>query len=158
MDVSSGVAHGAPAGIAKLSTSGCVKVSSAFVSGTGYHCGSALKLQSGFSSSSAKNTKLGSALWRSSVAAHPSSDESKTIQRMASTRASVEAPAPRTKTAILRSADTAGAVRFLLICITILPQSSGVYHSPRALHPPVRIIRATGNYVRVWALEQFKFT
>ena len=122
-DVSTGLGCGAAA-IAKVSTLGdVVVVSSACVSGTGYHCASALKLrheQSGFSSSQVKATgasKLVSVLWGSSAAASSSLDESKVVQLSISARASVETPAAPSKSSIVWSADTAGAVCFLFLIL-----------------------------------------
>jgi len=107
-DLSTGLGSRVPA-LSKLPKSGsCVK-------GTviRYHSKNAVKLPS-FASSQAKVTKLGSALWGSSIAcasSSSSSDEFQASQRSISTRASVEAPATPPKTTIVRSADTAGAVR-----------------------------------------------
>ncbi|KAG0612189.1 hypothetical protein M758_6G009100 [Ceratodon purpureus] len=113
-EVSSGLGCG---GLASkvVSKSGCVSVSSAAcVSGAGYHCGSGLKLQSSSSQVKANGaSKLGSALWGSSVVLSSASDEVKVAQRSVSARASVEAPDAPAKTSIVRSADTAGAVLVL---------------------------------------------
>ena len=162
-EVSSGLGCG---GLASkvVSKSGCVSVSSAAcVSGAGYHCGSGLKLQSSSSQVKANGaSKLGSALWGSSVVLSSASDEVKVAQRSVSARASVEAPDAPAKTSIVRSADTAGAVRFLLlICIINLLNSprileiSFVRFRPPVAYEQFEQLCDSVNSSRVWTIEEF---